>query len=91
MDRVAKRFLTNTDGIYALVLHIDSWPEKHGVKKDIGIIPIHDVICGPILSMFLSTLRQEIRQYRNIKCLFEIERLIEKNYTEKKLKVNEYC
>ena len=57
MDRVAKRFLTNTDGIYALVLHIDSWPEKHGVKKDIGIIPIHDVICGPILSMFLSTLR----------------------------------
>ena len=39
MDRVAKRFLTNTDGIYALVLHIDSWPEKHGVKRILELYP----------------------------------------------------
>ena len=56
--------------------------EKYGVtgcvlkeypldKKVVGIIPILDVICGPIRSVLLSALRWEISQYHGIKYLFE--------------------
>ena len=40
-------------------------------KKDVRIIPIHDVICGPIRSVFLSAFRWGISQYHEIKSLFE--------------------
>ena len=72
----------DANGIYALALEVDCLQEKNGVtdcvlkehpldKKDVGIIPIHDIICGSIRSVFLSALRWEISQYDDIKCLLE--------------------
>ena len=82
IGHVTKRFLNDADGIYAVALKVDRLQEKYGVtdcvlkehrldKKDFGIIPIHDVICGPVRSVFLSALRWEISQYHDIKCVFE--------------------
>ena len=63
-------------------------------KKDVGIIPLHDAICGPICSVFLSALRKK-NQYHDIKCLFEkVNKIDGENYTEiicvKHLTVNKH-
>ena len=72
--------------------------EKYGVtgyvlkehpldKKVVGIIPILDVICGPIRSVLLSALRWEISQYHGIKYLFEKVKKID----GEKLHINHLC
>ena len=91
VGKILRRFLSD-DGAalntHTVALEIDCLEEKLGTadcrfkeagQKDIGVFPIHNVICGPVQADFISGKKWEVPQYQAIKKIFEKNKKLDRN------------
>ena len=82
VGRIVRRFLSDDTNGYVCALEVDCLQQKYGVgdnilkeyeegKKDVGIFPIYDIICGPLEGEFLGNRKWLFKQYGDIKAYFE--------------------
>ena len=84
IGKILRRYLSDSveEGGFAVALEVDCLQQKYGIsdnflkehdktRKDIGNVPVKDIIFGPLRGIYRENGKWEFPQYPNVKTFFE--------------------